>query len=85
LLAVAASLVGVLVSLLITGSPQAGLPLRPVIPLGCGVALERLSLGKVIDQEARAGHLTGLSPREQEVLELMSQGSQTPPSARGSI
>jgi len=74
LLAVAASLVGVIVSLLVTDTPQAGLLLTPVIPLACGLALERLSLGKVIDQEARAGHLSGLSPREQEVLELMSQG-----------
>lgn len=73
-LAVAASLVGVVLSLLLTGSPQAGLLVTPVIPLACGYALERLSLGKVIDHEARAGHLAGLSPREQEVLELMSQG-----------
>lgn len=73
-LAVAASLVGVVVSLLVTSTPQPGLLLTPLIPLACGLALERLSLGKVIDREERAGHLGGLSPREQEVLELMSQG-----------
>jgi DNA-binding CsgD family transcriptional regulator len=73
-LAVAASLVGVVVSLLVTHSPQPGLLVTPVIPLACGYALERLSLGKVIEREAQAGHLAGLSPREQEVLDLMSQG-----------
>lgn len=74
LVAVVAALVGIVVSLIVTGSARAGLLVTPVIPLACGVALERLSLGKVIEKEARAGHLTGLSPREQEVLELMAQG-----------
>ena len=74
LLAVAAALVAVLVSLVLSGSPRAGLLVTPIIPLACGYALERLSLGKVIEQEEQAGRLTGLTEREQEVLALMAQG-----------
>jgi DNA-binding CsgD family transcriptional regulator len=73
-LAVAASLVVLLVGLTLNGSPLAGLLVTPLIPLACGYALERLSLGKVIDQEARAGNLEGLTPRENDVLDLMAQG-----------
>jgi DNA-binding NarL/FixJ family response regulator len=33
-----------------------------------------MSLAKVIEQEADAGHLDGLTPRENDVLDLMAQG-----------
>ncbi len=39
-----------------------------------GLVIDHLSLSDVIARERRAGHLEGLSPREREVLELMSRG-----------
>jgi DNA-binding NarL/FixJ family response regulator len=36
--------------------------------------LAHLSLADVIDRQQRAGHLDGLSPREQEVLQLIARG-----------
>ena len=36
--------------------------------------LERLTLAEVVQQEWTAGHLTHLTPREREVLELMARG-----------
>ncbi len=38
------------------------------------LVLERQSLAAVIDREQRAGHLEGLSGREQEVLALLARG-----------
>jgi DNA-binding CsgD family transcriptional regulator len=72
--AVTVCTVALVVGLALTGSPRAGLLTATLVPLAAGVAIDRLSLGKVIEQETRAGHLDGLTPRENEVLDLMAQG-----------
>ncbi|WP_242497246.1 helix-turn-helix domain-containing protein [Nocardioides oleivorans] len=38
------------------------------------LVLEHLTLRELVEGERRAGHLAGLTPREQEVLELMAEG-----------
>lgn len=38
------------------------------------LVLDHLDLGEVITRQRQAGHLEGLSPREREVLRLMSRG-----------
>ncbi len=74
LVAVAVSTVGLVAGLAVTGSPRAGTLLATLIPLAAGWAMERLSLAKVIEQETEAGHLEGLTPRENDVLDLVAQG-----------
>ncbi len=39
-----------------------------------GLVLDHQNLAEVIASESRAGHLEGLSPREQQVLDLMARG-----------
>ncbi|PUA83137.1 hypothetical protein C7S10_04025 [Nocardioides currus] len=63
-----------LVGLVTRGSPLPGLLLVPVVPLAAGWAIERISLVRVIEAEQSAGRLDGLTPRENEVLQLMAQG-----------
>ncbi len=72
--AVAVSALGLVVGLVVAGTPRAGILLATLIPIAAGWAMERLSLAKVIEEETRAGHLEGLAPRENEVLDLMAQG-----------
>jgi hypothetical protein len=74
LAAVAVSTVGLVAGLVLTGSPRWGVLLATLIPVAAGWAMERMSLAKVIEQETEAGHLDGLTPRENEVLDLMAQG-----------
>ena len=74
LAAVALSTLALVVGLAVSGSPRAGVLLAPLIPVAAGWAIERMSLAKVIDQETEAGHLADLTPRENEVLDLMAQG-----------
>jgi DNA-binding CsgD family transcriptional regulator len=38
------------------------------------LVIDHLDLGEIILRQRRAGHLEGLSPREREVLQLMSRG-----------
>jgi DNA-binding CsgD family transcriptional regulator len=38
------------------------------------LVIEHLSLAEIVDQQRRSGHLDQLSPRENEVLELMARG-----------
>ena len=38
------------------------------------LVLQHLTLGELVEQERRAGHLEGLTPREREVLGLMAEG-----------
>ncbi len=38
------------------------------------LVLQHLTLGEIVERERRAGHLDGLTPREQDVLELMAEG-----------
>lgn len=39
-----------------------------------GLVLRHVTLGELVERERRAGHLDGLTPREQEVLGLMAAG-----------
>lgn len=74
LAAVGVSVAGLLVGLLVAGSPRPGILLAALVPLAAGWAMDRLSLAKVIEQETEAGRLEGLTPRENDVLDLMAQG-----------
>ena len=38
------------------------------------LVLQHLSFGEIVERERLAGHLDGLTPREQDVLELMAEG-----------
>ncbi len=38
------------------------------------LVLSNLNLGEIVERERRAGHLEALTPREQDVLELMAEG-----------
>lgn len=72
--AVAVAAAALVLGLATAGSPRAGLLATCLVPLAAGWAGERLSLAKVIETERQAGHLDGLTPRENDVLELMAQG-----------
>ena len=74
LAAVAVSVVALVIGLLAAGTPRPGILLAALVPLAAGWAMERISLAKVIEQEVEAGHLDGLTPRENDVLDLMAQG-----------
>jgi DNA-binding CsgD family transcriptional regulator len=63
-----------LAGLVILGSPRPGLLATPVVPVAAGWIMVRLSLSRVIEKSRASGGLTGLSPRENEVLDLMAQG-----------
>jgi DNA-binding CsgD family transcriptional regulator len=73
-IAVAVSLIVLFAGLLIADRPWPGLIAISSLPLVMGWCLERMSLGRVIEEERAQGHLEGLSPREQEVLELIALG-----------
>lgn len=55
-------------------TPRPGLLVTPVIPVTAGWIMVRLSLTRVIEETRASGGLAGLSPRENEVLELIGQG-----------
>jgi len=74
LAAVAVSAMALVVGLVVAGSPRAGILTATLIPVAAGVAIQRLSLARVIEQQSAAGRLEGLSPRENEVLNLMAEG-----------
>jgi DNA-binding CsgD family transcriptional regulator len=65
---------GLLIGLGVWQSPRLGLLLTPLVPLVAGWIMVNLSLTRVIEKARAIGGLTGLSPRENEVLELMAQG-----------
>lgn len=71
---VAGSAVALLTGLAVAGTPRPGLLVATLIPLAAGWSLQRMSLARVIEQETEAGHLDGLTPRENEILDLMAQG-----------
>lgn len=74
--AVAAAVSGLalLAGLAVWRSPRLGLLLTPVVPLAAWWAMERMSVAKVIEQTRARGQLDGLTPRENDVLDLMAQG-----------
>jgi DNA-binding CsgD family transcriptional regulator len=71
---VAVATAGLLVGLAIWQSPRLGLLLTPLVPVVAGWIVIHLSLSRVIEKTRATGGLSGLSPRENEVLELMAQG-----------
>lgn len=76
LLAVAVGLTtgALLVGLAAWQSPRLGLLTTPLVPVVAGWIMVHLSLGRVIEKERAAGGLDSLSPRENDVLDLMAQG-----------
>ena len=72
--AVGAATALLLIGLLVWDSPRLGLLVTPLVPVAAGWIMIRLSLSRVIEKSRAAGGLAGLSPRENEVLELMAQG-----------
>jgi hypothetical protein len=74
LVVVATSAVVLVIGLVVAGTPRPGILVMATVPLVAGWTLERMSLAKVIEAEVEAGHLEGLTPRENEILDLMAQG-----------
>ncbi|MEP7370487.1 MAG: helix-turn-helix transcriptional regulator [Dermatophilaceae bacterium] len=72
--AVSLTTVALLAGLLIAGSPRAGLLVTPLVPVAAGWGMVGLSLSRVVEDTRASGALAGLSPRENEVLDLMAQG-----------
>ncbi len=78
-LALLAAAVGVTTAALLLGlavwqSPRLGLLTTPIVPLTAGWIVARLSLARVVEETRAAGGLATLSPRENQVLDLMAQG-----------
>lgn len=63
-----------LVGLAIWSSPRLGLLATPLVPIAAGWSMVSLSLSRVVQETRASGGLAGLSPRENEVLDLMAQG-----------
>lgn len=74
LAAVAVSAVALIGGLIVAGTPRAGILTAALVPIAAGVAIHRLSLARVIEEQTEAGRLEGLSPRENQVLDLMAEG-----------
>lgn len=71
---VAITTAGLLLGLLLWHSPRLGLLMTPLVPISAGWIMIRLSLTRVIEKTRASGGLAGLSPRENEVLDLIAQG-----------
>ncbi|MEZ0580083.1 LuxR C-terminal-related transcriptional regulator [Nocardioides sp. MH1] len=63
-----------LVGLVAFHSPRPGLLATTLVPLAAGWVMVRLSLERVVEETRATGGLAGLSPRENEVLDLIAQG-----------
>lgn len=74
LLVVAVDLVLLFAGLAFADSATAGTLGAVLLPFAAGWLLNRHSLAHVLEIEGRTGRLAGLSPRENDVLELMAQG-----------
>jgi DNA-binding CsgD family transcriptional regulator len=72
--AVGVATVALLVGLAIWQSPRLGLLVTPVVPVAAGWSMLNLSLSRVVEETRATGGLANLSPRENEVLDLMAQG-----------
>jgi DNA-binding CsgD family transcriptional regulator len=72
--AVGLATVGLVVGLSTSGSPRLGLLLTPLLPLAAGWSMMTLSLSRVVEETRASGGLSTLSPRENEVLDLLAQG-----------
>lgn len=72
--AVALATIALLSGLAVSQSPWLGLLITPVLPVAAGWSMVSLSLSRVVDETRASGGLASLSPRENEVLDLMAQG-----------
>ncbi|MEV7396229.1 helix-turn-helix transcriptional regulator [Aeromicrobium sp. NPDC092404] len=72
--AVAITTIALLVGLAVWQSPRLGLLTTPFVPVTAGWIMIRLSLSRVVETTRAAGGLAGLSPRENDVLDLIAQG-----------
>lgn len=72
--AVGIAAAALLLGLAVWHSPRLGLLTTTLVPLAGGWIMVRLSLGRVIEETRSTGGLAGLSPRENEVLDLIAQG-----------
>lgn len=72
--AVAFAAAALLVGLAVAHSPRLGLLATTAVPVAAGWIMVRLSLTRVIEETRATGGLVGLSPRENEVLDLIAQG-----------
>lgn len=63
-----------LVGLAVWHSPRIGLLTTPLVPVAAGWIMIRLSLTRIIEVTRASGGLAGLSPRENDVLDLIAQG-----------
>ena len=52
----------------------ANLLVMPVVPVAAGWSMVGLSLSRVVEETRASGGLASLSPRENEVLDLIAQG-----------
>lgn len=68
------TLLVLLAGLLIGQTPTPGLLALGLLPPTVGWALSRVSLAHIVEVERARGTLAELSPRENDVLELMAQG-----------
>jgi DNA-binding CsgD family transcriptional regulator len=73
--------VGVATAVLLLGlavwhSPRLGLLVTPIVPVVAGWSMVslNLSLGRVVEETRASGGLANLSPRENEILDLLAQG-----------
>ena len=71
---VGAILVALFGGMLAAGTVTPGLMASVLRAVAAGGLLDRLSLARVVEVERAAGHLDELSPRENDVLDLMAQG-----------
>lgn len=74
LVVVAGILVVLFTGLLVARTATPGLLSVGILPLVAGVLLNRMSLAHVVEVERAAGRLEELTPRENEVLDLMAGG-----------
>jgi DNA-binding CsgD family transcriptional regulator len=72
--AVGIATVALVAGLLASGSPRLGLLVMPVVPVAAGWSMVGLSLSRVVEETRASGGLASLSPRENEVLDLIAQG-----------
>lgn len=73
-ISVGVSTAALLVGLVLWHSPRPGLLTTPLIPVTAGWIMVRLSPVRVVEETRASGGLAGLSPRENEVLDLMARG-----------
>jgi DNA-binding CsgD family transcriptional regulator len=72
--AVGLATVALLAGLLAAGSPRPGLLITPLVPIAAGWGMVGLSLSRVVEERRASGGLATLSPRENDVLDLMARG-----------